>query len=279
MSLKTIVVHVDSTPGSGERVNIAAQLAIDDDAHLIGLATTGWSSFVFATGAIDPMVPPFSLELEPVRQECRTALAAFEAQACALGVASLETRMAEEEAGMALALHGRYSDLIVLGQTTGASSSVLVRRDFPEYVLLNCAAPVLVIPASGSVGRVGRKVLVAWNGSMEARRAVVSAIPVLQRARQVSLVIINPERPGMDEGDEPGADMALYLARQGVRVDVLSRSTRGEAGDAIIDVATGCGADMVVMGAYGRSRLREFIMGGATRTMLESMPVPVWMAH
>ncbi|UOD28994.1 universal stress protein [Massilia violaceinigra] len=279
MSLKTIIVHVDTTSRSGERVKIAAQLAMDDDAHLIGLATTGWSSFVFAMGAIDPMVPPCSMDLEPVRQDCRTALAAFEAQARALGVASVETRLVEEEAGMALALHGRYSDLIVLGQTRGAANSVLVRNDFPEYVLLNCATPVLVVPASASAGSVGRHIAVAWNGSMEARRAIASAIPVLQRARQVSLVIINPELPGMDEGDEPGADMALYLARQGIRVEVLCRATQDGADEAIIDAMSACGADMIVMGAYGRSRLREFIMGGVTRTMLESMTVPAWMAH
>lgn len=279
MAYKTIIVHVDNSARSAERVKIAAQLAIDNGAHLIGLATTGWSSLLVAGAANDAMLPPVLAELEPFRASCRSALAAFEQQARALGVDAVESRMVEEEAGLALAMHGRYCDLVVLGQARGVADSPLVRPDFPEYVLLNCSTPVLVVPAAGPAAAVGRKVALAWNGSPEARRAISSAIPLLQRAESVFLVMINPERAAMYQGDEPGADMALYLARHGIRVEVVRHSDAPAADQALIDAAAACGADLMVMGAYGRSRFREFLLGGATRTLLESMAVPLWMAH
>lgn len=279
MSLKTIIVHVDTTPRASERIDLAAQLAVDHDAHLIGLAPSGWSAQLYAPASFEAALLPPAVDAGPLRDACRTALAGFEAQARAHGVVSIESRLVDEEAGLALAMHGRYSDLVVAGQTRGSGHAGTLRGDVPEYVLLNCTVPLLLVPAVGSFGRVGREVALAWNGSIEAHRAVVSALPLLQRARHVYLIMINPRAAGIDEGDEPGADMALYLARHGIRVEVAVRAAADHADEAILAAVNGCSADLVVMGAYGRSRFRQLLMGGATRTMLESMTVPVWMAH
>ncbi|MFP5391951.1 MAG: universal stress protein, partial [Gammaproteobacteria bacterium] len=273
------LVHVDASARTSERVALAAQLALTHDAHLIGLAPTGWSTLLYASGAFDAGVAPVPFDWEPVRRACRGALDTFEAQARALGVHAIESRLVDEEAGLALAMHGRYSDLIVVGQTRGTDLPSSVRVDFPEHVVLNCTTPVLVVPSTGSFTQPGRTVAIAWNGSNEAQRAVRSALPLLQGAQRVHLIMINPRAAAIDDGDEPGADMGLYLARHGVRVEVVSRFSESHADAAILDAANECGADLLVMGAYGRSRFREFLMGGATRTMLQSMTLPVWMTH
>jgi nucleotide-binding universal stress UspA family protein len=280
MSLKTIVVHVDNSPRLSERINIAAQIALQHDAHLIGVAPSGWSPYVLSTGGFDAMVAPIADEMARIRRATEQALADFEAQARRLGVVSIESRMVDEEAGTALAMHGALSDLVVLGQTHGTEPDMLVRGDIPEYVVLNCATPVLMVPSGGSFDIVGRRVVIAWNGSAEAMRAVRSALPVLQRAQLVQLLIINPSSlRAMEQSGEPGADMAQYLARHQVKVELVTRSQLKDADQALVDVVAECGADLLVMGAYGRSRFREFLMGGASRTMLDGMRVPVWMAH
>lgn len=274
MSLKTIVVHIDSTERCSTRIKLAARLAIEYEAHLIGVAPTGWSPLVFVSGVSDPMLPVTAVDTEPARTRCESALAAFEGQVRSLGVASVETRLVEEEAGLALATHGRCSDLIIVGQARGVDTGPAARSDFPEWVMLNGPAPVLVVPARGDFATVGTRVAAAWNGSSEARRAIGSALPVLRKADKVHLLMINA---GSDIVD--GTDMGLYLARHGVNVEVDIDTRSRDAGQALIAASADCGADLLVMGAYGHSRMREMLMGGASRTILESMQVPVWMAH
>lgn len=141
--------------------------------------------------------------------------------------------------------------------------------------MLNSAVPVLVVPARGEFTSVGARIAVAWNGSNEARRAIGSALPLLCEADKVHLLMV-------DEGSaaaETGADMAVFLARHGVNAEADIDRTSSDAGAALVRASVEYGADLLVMGAYGRSRLREMVMGGASRTMLESMEVPVWMAH
>ncbi len=274
MSLKTIVVHIDSTPRCGTRIQLAAQLAIGFDAHLIGVAPTGWSPLVVVAGVSDPMLPVAPVETEPAKARCEAALAAFEAQVRSLGVASVETRLVEQEDGLALATHGWCSDLIIVGQTRGVDIERPARSDFPEWVMLNCPVPVLVVPARGEFATVGTRVAVAWNGSSEARRAIASALPVLRKADKVHLLMIDAGEDIIDS-----IDMGPYLARHGVNLEVDINSSSRDVGQALIAASADCGADLLVMGAYGRSRMREMLMGGASRAVLESMQLPVWMAH
>ncbi|KFI08506.1 universal stress protein [Massilia sp. BSC265] len=279
MSLKTIVVHIDGTDRCSTRVALAAQLALAYDAHLIGVAPTGWSPPVVMPGVSEPIVPAIPVDTGPARKQCMAALAAFEAQARRLGVQTVETRLVEEEPGLALAQHGLCSDLVVVGQTRGGGNAPAAWQDFPEWVMLNSPVPVLVVPARGEFATVGTRVAVAWNGSSEARRAIGTALPVLRKADKVHLVMVDADRKLIEADAGPGADMGLYLMRHGVNVEVDVDITGGDTGAALVGASVDCGADLVVMGAYGRSRLREMLMGGATRAMLESMRVPVWMAH
>ncbi len=279
MALKTILVHVETTLRPSECINVAARLALAEGAHLVGVATTGLSPLTLVGTGLDPAIPPVSAQLDIRRADARSALAGFEAQARAMGLASVESRLVQDEPGAALVAQGRYADLIVVGQTRAEGMpSSNVRKDFPEYLLLNGARPLLMVPARGSFDAVGTRILVAWNGSIEATRALTFALPLLQRAQTVVIMLINPGADGMDEGDDPGADVGLYLARHGVRTEVMVKV--GDEHDLeLLDAISECKADLLVMGAYGHSRLREYLLGGATRTILRSMTVPVWLAH
>jgi nucleotide-binding universal stress UspA family protein len=167
---------------------------------------------------------------------------------------------------------------LILGQAVAEEEDV--PAGFAEHVVLAAGRPVLMIPYAGQPAALGERVLVAWNASRESTRALTDALPLLQRAAQVDVLTVNA-RPGRDgHGEMPGADIALYLARHGVSANV--HPTHGEdigVGEWLLSRAADLGTDLIVMGAYGHSRLREMVLGGATRTILQSMTVPVLMSH
>lgn len=279
MWYKTVLVHVDDGRAAGARIAIAAQLALASQAHLVGAAMTGMSPNVFAAAGLNPAVPPLLLSFDALREECVRALDAFERQVSAIGVASFERRQVEDQAGPGMSMQARYADLLVISQSDPASPAPRLRADFPEYVLLNCARPVLVVPAGLAPAPIGRRVMVGWNGSREATRALTSAIPLLKDADQVDVVVLNPESEGDVHGPLAGADIALFLARHGVKVDVRSVSGVLDAGSVLLSLAADGGADLLVTGAYGHSRIGEILLGGATRTLLASARLPLWMAR
>lgn len=276
---KSILVHVDQTESAAQRIDLAAQLVQKYDAHLIGTALTGMSPYIFPIGGFDMAVPPLPYPIDDLRAEADKALDAFDARAREAGVQSFERRRIDDEPGIGLSMQSRYCDLVVIGQFNQAERVPSTRSDFPEYVLINCIAPVLVVPAGAATTELGRKVTVAWNGGPNAARAIMSAIPLLRQAEQVDLVVYNAEFEGDLHGEQPGADMALYLARHGIKVEVTARDASANAGNALLAHAADRGSDMIVMGAFGHSRFREIVFGGATRTVLTSSPLPLWMAH
>jgi len=122
--------------------------------------------------------------------------------------------------------------------------------------------------------------MIAWDAGRESARAVSDALPLLKRAKAVEVAVFNPERRRRDHGEQPGADVSLYLARHGVKVTVAQQSGADfEVGAQVLSRAADTAADLIVMGAYGHSRVRELVLGGVTRTILESMTVPVLMSH
>lgn len=274
---KTIVVHVDQTDKSAQRIDVAARLANRYEAHLVGTAMTGLSPYVFPIGDFDIAPPPMPIRLDDLRAQANLALDAFDIRAGGAGVASFERRLIDDEAGLGLTMQSRYCDLIVIGQLGLGESRP--RSDFPEYVLLNAIAPVLVVPAGGVSAELGRRVTIAWNGSANAARAIMSAIPLLKGAEQVDLVVYNANVETDLHGEQPGADMATYLARHGINVEVTARDAPLNAGDALLAHAADRESDMIVMGAFGHSRFRELLFGGATRSALNASTLPLWMAH
>lgn len=279
MSLKDILVHVDSSHHCKARLDAAAALAARHEARLTGL-------FVRTT----PHVPQFVMsQLGP---EVTQAQRRFADEAAARGRAlfeeatgragvSAEFRAPEGELLDTLVLHARYSDLIVIGQYDRRDDNMADEREAADHVILDSGRPVMVVPYAGQFPVIGETVLVAWNASREATRAVNDALPLLRAARSVHVLAVNPRRNGVNgHGDIPGADMANHLARHGVNAvaeHVVARDV--DAGNMLLSRATDEGADLIVMGAYGRSRLRELVLGGATWHILNHMTVPVMMGH
>lgn len=278
MSYKTILVHADPSRHTEQRIRLAASLAIAQDAHLVGTAMSGISRLIYETGVMPAGDVALSSHIAALKERASGALAEFEALAKKLGVNSVETRLVDDEPAGGISLQARYADLAVISQTDRDEINPAL-ADLPQYVALNCARPVLIVPHAGQFSQVGQKILVAWDGSSEATRAVTGALPLLQGARQVEVVVINPDAQEGVHGAQPGADIALYLARHGIKVAVTQKTTSGDIGDALLSHATDTSADLLVMGCYGHSRFREVMLGGVSNTVLSSMTVPVLMAH
>lgn len=276
---KTILVHVDGTARSAQRVDAAAQLAIAYEAHLVGAAATGLSAFALPISVLEAGAVPIVFPIAELQGEADRVLDGFDARARQAGVHSFERRRCDEETGMAIAMQSRFCDLVVIGQAPTDESVPFLRSDLPEYVVMEAVSPVLVLPANGIPGKLGRIVTVAWNGSKEASHAIASAIPLLKRAEKVHLVVLAGDGDKDLYGDDPGADMALYLARHGVHVDLCVGDPGADAGAALLSFAQEKGSDLIVMGAFGHTRFREFLLGGATQTALRSSPLALWMAH
>lgn len=149
-----------------------------------------------------------------------------------------------------------------------------------EAAFMDGGRPAPVIPQAGAPVMPPRRVLIGWDGSREASRAVHDALPLLVHATRVTVVVVDPHHHAARLGEQPGADLAAHLARHGVRVVVEQAMSGGRAvGEAILALASETGADLLVTGGYGHSRLREMVLGGVTRRLLEHMTCPVLMAH
>jgi nucleotide-binding universal stress UspA family protein len=174
---------------------------------------------------------------------------------------------------------GRYADLLILGQTE-PDSETSTPGTLPEIVAVSSGRAALIVPCVGVRRRPGKSVMLCWNASRESARAAAEALPFLVSAETVIVLIVETRKFGSGHGPEPGADVATWLARHGAKVTV-QRDVAADAdvGKVILSRAEDYDSDLIVMGLYGHSRLQEVILGGASRTLLSSMTVPVLMAH
>lgn len=278
MKLCDILVHVDQSPRALMRLDIAAELARQHGAHLTALQVLDVALPVMAMG--DGGGGAVIAELmEQMRQSALAAgvklKVAFEAALARDGIMG-EWRQVEGTTQEILALHGRYADLLVLGQDDPESDSA----GLLEAMVFDCGQPVLAIPFAGSFKTIGKRVLVGWNASREAARALHDALPLIAKAETATVFLANPKRGLGGHGEEPGADIARHLARHGMKVEV-AKAVADDVPDSalLLNHASDMGADLLVMGAYGHSRLREFILGGMTRSLLREMTVPVLLSH
>jgi nucleotide-binding universal stress UspA family protein len=174
---------------------------------------------------------------------------------------------------------GRSADLIMLS-ATNPEEITGVERDFIEQVVMSAGRPVIVLPYNGSAAISTGEIVLGWDGGREASRAAFDAIPLLKLANKVRVVRVDPQKDPALRGSVPGADLAETLARHGRKAEAQGFPTEGQdEGQALIRCADDCGAGLIVMGAYGHSRLAEFIFGGATRFVLTRMTRPVLMSH
>jgi nucleotide-binding universal stress UspA family protein len=276
MPLRDLLVHVGNDPGCGSRIDLAIRLAAAHEAHLTGLHVMVRP---LIPGYVELQLPPEVHEIQDrrLREMAGEAETLFKERVRLGGVQS-EWRAVEGDLVESATLHARYADLTVVGQGLDLGEAPREQPFLPEELALAVGRPVLVVPRYGTFEAVGSRTLVAWNGSREATRAVNDAIPILQRAKKVTVLSVNPD--GEPDRRVPSADISLHLARHGIKAEAAqTRATDIQAGDVILSYAADVGADLIVMGCYGHSRLREKVLGGATRDILEHMTVPVLMSH
>lgn len=279
MDYRTILVHADPSAHSAARIRLAAELARSFGAYLVGVSATGISRFVCPEGYTWEPGKMIAGYLDPVYAGANRCLDEFEAIARDAGVPSWERRVVADQADDGLAREARFCDLMVLSQNDPDESTSDVIASLPLYPILNCAKPVLVVPYAGTFSLPARHVLVAWNGSREASSGMTGALPLLQRADKVTVVMLDPPAHVATAGPVAESDLTGYLRRQGVQAEVIVRSAGGDAGAALLSLASELQCGLLVMGCYGHTRLRELMMGGATRTVLDAMTLPVLMAH
>ena len=282
--IRDILVHVDpgrdeAGPGGrgpGLAADYALALAAQHDAHVRAYAFGLWA--VPASTFAD--VPAGLIESQQREAEARADAirAGFEEAARRAGV-SFEAHVLIGDSALiadALAVGARVSDLTVIAQDEPDSSGL--RTVLIEAALFDGGRPVLIVPYIQRGEPVFRRVMVAWDYSRAATRALHDSLPLLRKAETVEIVMIEKGRTADEE--VPGIDVAAHLARHGLRVDV--HRVPGEdiaIAEAILSYASDAGADLLVMGGYEHSRLREFLLGGATRGVLEAMTIPVLMSH
>lgn len=274
--IKDIVVNLGlgtSDPAGDYAVSIAEAFG----AHLLGVAVC-YEPVI--PGTVMGGVPPEVIESQRAEsnKKARAAIARFEQAAKRAGI-SMETRIINASvAGAAdqIGRIGRRFDLVIVGQPPRDDS--MPNEVIDEGVLFESGRPVILVPFIQKGGMNLERIMVCWDGSRAAARAVADAMPFLKKAKQVEIVIISDKPPKKDE--VPGADLGQHLARHGLKVDV-KRITAPDTDvpSTILSYAADSSADMIVMGGYGHSRLREFVLGGATRGLLEAMTVPVLMSH
>lgn len=269
MDYKTILVYLDESARRAERLRAAFGIAATMDGHVSALFAARRSFLpTYAYAEAGPAV----LELERARVEQAAAEAERDFRAAAAAAPAVRSDWSVAEASIDPGAAVRCADLVIAGQPEPDDAA---QKAFAGDLLLSAGRPVLFIPYVGRFDTLGQRVLLAWNGTREAARALADALPFLRRARAVNVVTFDASR-----AEGPRTDVALQLSRHGVKATLgRERVPDVEVGEQILSRAADLGADLIVMGAYGHSRVRERVLGGATRTLLESMTVPVLMSH
>jgi len=274
--IKDVIVNL----GLGERdpaAEVAVSLGEIFDAHVLGLAF-----------AYEPVIPGATMGSVPAEFiEGQRAEAAGKANAAIARFDELARRasISRDHRLLTATLSGasdqlgrlaRRFDIVVVGQP--ARDNSVAEEIVDEGALFESARPVVMVPFIHKGGLKLERVMVCWDGSRAATRAVADSLPLMKKAKQIEIVMVANGRAKADE--VPGADLGEHLARHGLKVDVKRITSPDiDVASTILSYAADSSTDLIVMGGYGHSRLREFVLGGVTRGILESMTVPVLMSH
>ncbi len=278
MSFGTILLHLNGGERDGANLDYAVMLATQHRAHLVALRTI--APFYPTIGAFGDAAVGVIAELQERYRASERAGAAKTRQTaerlCGSADVKLEWREEEDFADDIVPIHARYADVAIVGQPERSKIEPNHSPELPANVVMGAGRPVIVVPYAGRFDKPPQHVLIAWSGTREATRAVHDALPILKRAAKVSVLSINPK----DGKHLPGADIAAHLARHGCKAEAARTvSSDISVADVMLSDASDIGADFIVMGAYGHSRLREWALGGATRDVLGTMTVPVLLSH
>ncbi len=296
-ALQDILVVLDDTGRSDIRLAIAGRLAQKHNAHLTGISALDLVTPARATPrfhgyqAIDTWGPSHPMTGNDARVHEQFSLergageiteeiqASFRMYLRTNGLRG-DWRVTDGRSSEAFAYQARHADLVILGQVDPDHPPPPAGRQLAEDILMTAGRPVLVIPYAGQFETMGSRVLIGWNNSREAARAVNDALPLLTQAGSVTVleVFSSGRMPATHEGT--GADIIRHLAHHGIKAET-ARTVMGSisVSDALLGYAADISADLLVIGGYGHSRLRELILGGVTRELLHHMTLPVLMSH
>jgi nucleotide-binding universal stress UspA family protein len=273
---------------------IVSEAEADEPAIALGEALAAQSGDCHLAAAFLTPLPDEPLAYEPTvvagvwaellgraRQEAEVERKKVEARLSRSGKAA-ELRAAEalsRDLGRVAAVHARYADVAVMTRPS-EGAGVELREEIIEGVLFHSGRPALIAPPGWKGTGVGKRVVVAWDASREATRALSEADDLLEFAEAVTVVTVDAKPKMFGHGDQPGANIAGHLSRRGLPAEVLNVDSMGRsASAAILETAKSFNADLIVMGGYAHSRLRELVFGGATRELLRTTTVPLLMAH
>jgi nucleotide-binding universal stress UspA family protein len=280
MTYATQLLYLGEERRLPTHVTLSACLARHFESHVIALSASG-----------RPVVPPgaiagafgnaySALGIEALRRAADARAQAFSAEARNRGLKDFEVVVADDDGSAALLSHARTADLVVIGQPDPGQDDWPRQRALLERAILGIAAPCLVVPYAGEFPDAGSRILVAWNDSRECSRAILAAMPFLQRASHVHLLQLEAPPDGGGALSSPRLDAAAqWLTRHGVKTRASVEPSEIDFGNALLSRAADLGADLVVAGAWSHSRLGESLFGGVTRTLLASVTVPLLTAH
>lgn len=280
MKFGTILVHFNDPARAATLADAATGLAVQHEAHLIGLHVLPRFDVHMAIRL------PHEYDLENMyasnlKKESGDIHDALERSAARAGV-SFEWRTVEavgDPVAEVVMNHGRCADILVTCQED-PETIVHGMKNVPEDVMFGCGRPVLFVPFAGKYADFAKQPTIAWDGSRESARAVWDALPFLVRADEVRLITVNTEKTELRGAQLPGTELAAVLARHGVNCQVSQSVAKDlSVADEILSRTADFGSDLLVMGGFGHSRIREYVLGGVTREILKHMTLPVLMSH
>lgn len=280
MLYKTILAYLPTAKSAVRVLDVVLPIARSNDAHLIGLHVVPRVPLLY--GVVAAEIPKSIVEHqeEMLARKSDELKSQFNRRCMDAGVKA-EWRCNKvqfSDVASDIIDQALCADLIVVEQQAEDAYGIPV--DLPSRIVMETGRPALIIPNVGNISTVGKRVVVAWNSSRESVRAIFDALPFLRSAESVRILAINPK--GRDEYDSIalGDEVALCLARHDIKAEVtVTRSGDIPVGDEILNRLSDDGCDLLVMGCYGHSRLRETLFGGVTKNLLEHMTAPVLMSH
>ncbi|MEJ8826695.1 universal stress protein [Variovorax humicola] len=280
MKLKTLLVHLDHTERCAARVSLAAALARRHGSHLVGLLPTGRHEAAIPFGAVPRDAPDFAAATAAwLRRRADQVAEAFRHHMAGVAGVSWEVCRTDRPALHALVAHGRAADLVILGQDDEHDPPEAALRDLGAKVMLEVGRPVLLVPCFGRFDSIGASVLVAWDGGRAAAVAMRAALPLLDAASRITVLSLrNPGEPEAEDLLLPPEQVA-WFEHHGLRATARREIVDGDITEALLSGARDVQADLLVMGGYGHSRWREWVLGGVTKRMLRWMTLPVLFAN
>lgn len=284
MSYKTVLVHLNDERRAPGLIAAGVATARGNNAHIVGLSVL--PPTIIVPGMDGDPGAVIDEHRVSYREQMKRMREAFERATGGIAALSAEWREVDAEeqnpfgvASSVIVAQARCADLVIASQAN-PEWSLSSQLDVAEALAMESGRPVLMLPRTATSAPLGERIVVAWNGRREAARAAFDALPFLKAAKAVRVIWANPEDEPQTAGDVPGADLCTVLARHGVKCEATRHGQPGAgAGAALLSAVDAFEGDMLVMGCYGHSRLREMVLGGATRHVMAHARVPVLLAH